>query len=57
MTITGHISDTRPVSLPAVGASAPDVTLHDDSGQTIRFSDRWAAAPRGLVLVFIRHFG
>ncbi len=42
---------------PAVGAQAPDVTLLDDRGASVRFSNRWSNAPRGLILVFIRHFG
>ncbi|MGI9254133.1 MAG: hypothetical protein ACR2J8_10325 [Thermomicrobiales bacterium] len=42
---------------PRAGDAAPDQTLLDDSGQTVRLSDFWSAAPRALALVFVRHFG
>ncbi len=42
---------------PSVGATAPDAVLSDDTGQPVRISACWTAAPRGLVLVFIRQFG
>lgn len=47
---------TRP-RLPTVGHPAPDVTLHDTAGAPVRLAELWAAAPRALVLVFLRHFG
>ncbi len=42
---------------PAVGQPAPDATLPDAVGTRVRLSDRWRAAPRGLALVFVRHYG
>ena len=42
---------------PAVGRPAPDATLPDAAGTPVRLSDHWRAAPRGLALVFVRHFG
>jgi peroxiredoxin Q/BCP len=38
-----------------VGEQAPDVELQDQDGQTIRFSEQWAARP--TIFLFIRHFG
>ena len=42
---------------PSVGDQAPDLTLTDTTGLPVRLSDLWDAAPRALVLVFVRHFG
>lgn len=39
------------------GDRAPDVTVRDETGADVRLRDLWAAAPRGLALVFVRHFG
>ena len=39
------------------GDPAPDQTLLDASGATVRLSDYWTAAPKALALVFVRHFG
>lgn len=57
MTTTDHISGSTLATAPVVGASAPALTLPDETGRPVRFADRWAAAPRGVVLVFVRHFG
>lgn len=38
-----------------VGQTAPDLTLADDQGQSVRLSDLWRQRP--LVLLFVRHFG
>lgn len=40
---------------PVVGDTAPDVKLHDDTGQLVRLSALWQEHP--LVLLFVRHFG
>ena len=37
------------------GNFAPDLSLVDDQGRTIRLSDLWRECP--LVLLFVRHFG
>ncbi len=42
--------------LPQPGDAAPDVTLWDTEGATGRLSDLWTRAPRGLALIFLRHF-
>ena len=47
---------TRPAS-PAVGDRAPDRTLGGADGAPVRLAELWSAAPRALVLVFVRHFG
>lgn len=39
------------------GDRAPDVTVRDETGADTRLRDLWAEAPRGLALVFVRHFG
>jgi peroxiredoxin len=42
------LSDTR---------TAPDFEFADRSGRIVRLSDLWSTAERGIVLVFLRHFG
>jgi len=42
---------------PKAGEMAPDATLTDAAGAAVPLSDLWEAAPRALVLVFLRHFG
>jgi peroxiredoxin len=37
--------------------SAPDFEFADKAGRLVRLSDLWSAAERGIVLVFLRHFG
>jgi peroxiredoxin len=37
--------------------SAPDFEFVDKAGRLVRISDLWSAAERGIVLVFLRHFG
>ncbi|MDQ4099043.1 MAG: AhpC/TSA family protein [Chloroflexota bacterium] len=55
------VKGDRPTSdlerLPQPGDAAPDVTLWDTEGATGRLSDLWTRAPRGLALIFLRHFG
>ncbi len=50
---------TAPVApeAPSAGSAAPDLALGDPAGAKVRLSDLWDAAPRGLALVFVRHFG
>lgn len=50
-------SAPRPASAPTVGMSAPEVALRDGEGQTVWLADLWAGRPKGIVLVFLRHFG
>jgi hypothetical protein len=40
-----------------VGDGAPDLVVLDASGVETGLSAFWTAAPRALVLVFLRHFG
>lgn len=40
-----------------VGKQAPDVALPADGGSPVHLSTLWRSANRGLVLVFLRHFG
>ncbi len=42
--------------IPQPGDAAPDVTLWDTEGATGRLSDLWTRAPRGVALIFLRHF-
>lgn len=42
-------------SVLAVGDVAPDLTLPDDTGQSVRLSSLWHDQP--LVLIFVRHLG
>lgn len=42
---------------PQPGDPAPDLTLRDETGTEVRLSDLWSRAPRGLALIFVRHFG
>lgn len=42
---------------PQPGDPAPDLTLRDETGSAVRLSDLWSRAPRGLALIFVRHFG
>lgn len=42
---------------PQPGDPAPDLTLRDETGTALRLSDLWGRAPRGLALIFVRHFG
>lgn len=42
---------------PVIGEAAPDSVVGDGSGAGTRLSALWTAAPRALVLVFLRHFG
>ena len=37
--------------------NAPDFTYQDTNGNEIRLSELWQSAERGIVLVFLRHFG
>jgi peroxiredoxin len=37
------------------GDDAPNLTLTDDEGRSVRLSDLWQQRP--LVLLFVRHFG
>jgi peroxiredoxin len=37
--------------------AAPDFTYVDSDGNEIRLSDLWSSAEKGIVLVFLRHFG
>lgn len=39
------------------GDPAPDATVRDAAGIERTLSHYWAAAPRALALVFVRHFG
>lgn len=39
----------------SLGSSAPDLTLPDDAGEEVHFSDVWRR--QSLVLLFVRHFG
>ena len=43
--------------IPQPGDFAPDVTLRDADGAEGLLSDLWTRTPRGLVLIFLRHFG
>lgn len=43
--------------LPRLGEPAPDLPLRDETGTAVRLRDLWERAPRGLALVFVRHFG
>lgn len=43
--------------IPRPGDFAPDVTLRDTDGAEGRLSDLWTRTPRGLAVVFFRHFG
>ena len=38
-----------------VGEKAPDLTIADHTGRSVRLSERWARRP--LVLLFVRHLG
>ena len=51
------MSATVALSPPPVGNRAPDLALRDAAGAPVRLADLWAAAPRALALVFVRHFG
>jgi peroxiredoxin len=44
-------------SVVSVGEHAPEVALPVDDGPPIQLSSLWRAADRGLVLIFLRHFG
>jgi peroxiredoxin len=37
--------------------AAPDFTYVDSDGEQIRLSDLWSSSEKGIVLVFLRHFG
>jgi peroxiredoxin len=37
--------------------TAPDFTFTDADGSEVRLSDLWSRAEKGIVLVFLRHFG
>lgn len=52
-----RIDDPRSTLPPVLGAVAPDLTLSDETGQYVRLSEHWSAAPRGLLLVFVRQLG
>lgn len=39
----------------AVGETAPDLTLRDETGAEVALASLWRE--RGAVIVFIRHFG
>ena len=39
----------------AAGDAAPDLTLLDDQGQSVRLAELWRERP--LVLLLVRHFG
>ena len=41
----------------ATTGTAPDHLFVDKAGRRIHLSDLWSAADRGIVLVFLRHFG
>ncbi len=41
---------------PLVGDVAPDVTLREAVGMSVRLAELWTSAPLPLVLVFVRHF-
>jgi len=44
--------------MTAVGLqTAPDFAFTNVDGNEIRLSDFWESAPKGIVLVFLRHFG
>ena len=42
---------------PSAGSPAPDLALPGRDGTPTRLGDLWAAAPRALALVLVRHFG
>jgi peroxiredoxin len=37
--------------------TAPDFAFMNADGNEVRLSDFWESAPKGIVLVFLRHFG
>jgi peroxiredoxin len=43
------------MSTLAIGDPAPDAAFADPSGDSLRLSTFWRAAP--TVLIFLRHFG
>ena len=50
-------SQAVPAPVPDPGDAAPDVALQDTEGEVGQLSVLWERAPRGLVLIFLRHFG
>ena len=38
-------------------SQAPEYTFTDVQGEHVRLSDFWSLSPKGIVLVFLRHFG
>lgn len=39
------------------GSAAPDARLVDAAGSRVHLRQQWEAAPKALVLIFLRHFG
>lgn len=43
--------------VPQVGEAAPHVAVIDLDGHAVDLASRWEFAPRGLAVVFLRHYG
>jgi peroxiredoxin len=50
-------SQTQLTLAPEVGDPAPHVSVIDLDGESVELAARWVDAPRGLAVVFLRHYG
>jgi peroxiredoxin len=51
------ILQTQPTPAPQVGDPAPHVAVINLDGEPVELAALWADAPRGLAVVFLRHYG
>jgi peroxiredoxin len=49
--------ETLTLTIPTAGGAAPNATVTNLDGELVALASLWPQAPRGLALVFLRHFG